>query len=181
MTSAPVLPRPAPPAARPGDRPDRSGSSRRSVRSRLWAWLRPLGGLAILAFLVWRLGTGPFLDALRQINCWSLAAAFGIGVVTTVCSAWRWSVIAGGLGLRLPLRTAVAACYRSIFLNSTLPGGVLGDVHRAVNHGREVGDVGRGVRGVVWERTAGQVVQVGLAVVVLSAFPSPVRSSMPLV
>ena len=65
MTSAPVLPRPAPPAARPGDRPDRSGSARRNARSRLWAWLRPLGGLAILAFLVWRLGTGPFLDALR--------------------------------------------------------------------------------------------------------------------
>jgi hypothetical protein len=89
-------------------------------------------------------------------------------------------VIAGGLGLRLPLRTAVADCYRSIFLNSTLPGGVLGDVHRAVSHGREVGDVGRGIRAVVWERTAGQVVQMGMALTVLFVFPSPVRSAMPL-
>ena len=79
-------------------------------------------------------------------------------------------MIAGGLGLRLPLRTAVADCYRSIFLNATLPGGVLGDVHRAVNHGREVGDVGRGVRAVFWERTAGQIVQSVLVVVVLLTF-----------
>jgi uncharacterized membrane protein YbhN (UPF0104 family) len=177
MTSAPVLPPPAPPAQRPGRGPSRAGLRRRTI----WAWARPLTGLAILAVLVWRLGTGPFLDALRQIDAGSLAVAFAIGIVTTVASAWRWSVVAGGLGLALPLRTAVADCYRSIFLNSTLPGGVLGDVHRAVNHGREVGDVSRGVRAVVWERTAGQIVQVALTVVVLFAFPSPVRSSMPLV
>jgi uncharacterized membrane protein YbhN (UPF0104 family) len=147
----------------------------------VWAWARPLGGLAILAFLVWRVGTGPFLDAVHQINVWALAAAFVLGIATTAASAWRWSVIAGGLGLQLPLRTALADCYRSIFLNATLPGGVLGDVHRAVHHGREVGDVGRGVRAVVWERTAGQVVQSALALVVLLSFPSPVRSAMPLV
>jgi hypothetical protein len=79
------------------------------------------------------------------------------------------------------VRTAVADCYRSIFLNSTLPGGVLGDVHRAVHHGREVGDVSRGVRAVVWERTAGQLVQSVIAAVVLVTFPSPVRSVAPLV
>jgi uncharacterized membrane protein YbhN (UPF0104 family) len=178
-TSAPVLQPPArPPTAPPDTQRELQNTAR---RARIWAWARPVGGLAILAFLVWRVGTGPFLDALRQLGGWSLAAAFGIGIVTTTSSAWRWSVIAGGLGLRLPLRTAVADCYRSIFLNSTLPGGVLGDVHRALSHGREVGDVGRGIRAVVWERAAGQVVQVGMALAVLFVFPSPVRSAMPLV
>jgi uncharacterized membrane protein YbhN (UPF0104 family) len=174
MTSAPVLPLPAAPP------PPREHPSPRGHRA-VWAWARPLGGLAILAFLVWRVGTGPFLDAMHQIDVRSLAAAFVLGIATTAASAWRWSVIARGLRLQLPLRTAVADCYRSIFLNATLPGGVLGDVHRAVNHGREVGDVGRGVRAVVWERTAGQVVQSVLALVVLLTFPSPVRSAMPLV
>ena len=37
------------------------------------------------------------------------------------------------------------------------------------------------MRAVVWERSAGQVVQVVLTVVVLLALPSPVQSSMPLV
>jgi uncharacterized membrane protein YbhN (UPF0104 family) len=135
--------------------------------------------VGILVVLLWRLGTGPFLDGLRLIDGWALGTALGIGVLTTVCCAWRWSLVAAGLGVRLPLGTAVAHCYRSIFLNSTLPGGVLGDVHRAVRHGRDAGDVSRGIRAVVWERTAGLVVTVAIAMVVLLAFPSPVRSYLP--
>jgi glycosyltransferase 2 family protein len=144
-----------------------------------WAWARPLAGAGILAFLLWRLGTGPFLAGLAMIDSWAVAAALGLGVLTTVCSAWRWSLVARGLGVRLPLGPAVAHCYRSVFLNATLPGGVLGDVHRAVRHGQDVGDVGRGIRAVVWERCAGQVIQVGLAVVLLLVLPSPVRAYMP--
>ncbi|MFI7211252.1 YbhN family protein [Micromonospora maritima] len=143
------------------------------------AWVRPLAGLAVLAVLVASVGAGPFLAGLRLIDAPALAAALGIGVVTTVCCAWRWSLVAGGLGVRLPMRAAVAHCYRAVFLNSTLPGGVLGDVHRAVRHGRDAGDVARGVRAVVWERTAGQVVQVVIAVALLAAFPSPVRPYLP--
>ena len=146
-----------------------------------WAWARLVGGAAVLAVLVWRLGTGPFLDGLRTIDGWSLAAAAGIAVVTTVCCAWRWSIVARGLGVPVALPTAIAAYYRSQFLNTTLPGGVLGDVHRGVNHGRDVGDLGRGLRAVVWERSAGQVVQLALALIMLLAVPSPVRSSMPIV
>jgi glycosyltransferase 2 family protein len=54
-------------------------------------------------------------------------------------------------------------------------------VHRAVRHGRDAGDLGRGIRAVVWERTAGQVVQVAIALVVLTALPSPVRPYLPVV
>jgi hypothetical protein len=147
----------------------------------LWTWGRPLGGAAILAILVWRLGTGPFLDAVGRIDGWSLALATGIALLTTVCCAWRWSLVARGLGIGVPLGRAVAAYYRSQFLNTTLPGGVLGDVHRGMRHGRDVGDVGRGLRAVAWERSAGQVVQTVLAVIVLLVLPSPVRSSMPVI
>ena len=89
--------------------------------------------------------------------------------------------MARGLGVDLPLGTAVAAYYRSIFLNVTLPGGVVGDVHRGISHGRDTSDVGRGLRAVAWERSAGQVVQVVLTVAVLLVVPSPVRAAMPLV
>jgi glycosyltransferase 2 family protein len=146
-----------------------------------WAWVRTVGGAAILVLLAWRVGTGPFLAGLRLIDGWALGAALGIGALTTVCCAWRWSLVARGLGVRLSLRSAVAHCYRSVFLNATLPGGVVGDVHRAVRHGRDAGDVRRGVRAVVWERTAGQVVQLAIAIVVLAAFPSPVRRYLPVV
>jgi uncharacterized membrane protein YbhN (UPF0104 family) len=131
--------------------------------------------------LVWRLGTGPFLYGLRSVNGAALAAAAGIEALTTVCCAWRWKMVAGGLGVDLSLPTAMAAYYRSLFLNVVLPGGIVGDVHRGVSQGREVNSVGRGLRTVAWERFAGQVVQVVLTVGVLLALPSPVHSFMPLV
>jgi uncharacterized membrane protein YbhN (UPF0104 family) len=151
------------------------------MRQRAWAWGRLVAGAAILGVLVWRLGTGPFLAGLRTINATSLAAAAGIGVVTTTGAAWRWRLVARELGVGMPLRTAVAACYRAQFLNAALPCGVIGDVHRAVRHGRDVGDVGRAARAVVWERCAGQVVQIALALLVLIVLPSPVRGALAVV
>jgi len=142
---------------------------------------RPLGAVAVLAVVVWRLGTGPFLDGLRTVDARALLAGVLIAAVTTTCAAYRWRLVARGLGVTLPLGGAVAAYYRSIFLNLVLPGGVIGDVHRGVRHGRDVGDLGRGLRAVGWERTAGQVVQAVLTVVVLLAFPSPVRRFVPVV
>jgi uncharacterized membrane protein YbhN (UPF0104 family) len=142
---------------------------------------RVTGSGLVLAVLVWRLGTGPFLDGLRTIDGGALAAAAAITVLTTVCCAWRWQVVARGLGVGLSLPAAVAAYYRSLFLNLTLPGGIGGDVHRGVSHGRDVSDVGRALRSVVWERVAGQIVQVLVALAILLALPSPVQSFMPLV
>ncbi|MER5595661.1 lysylphosphatidylglycerol synthase domain-containing protein [Streptomyces sp. NPDC002265] len=132
-------------------------------------------GVAILAVLLWRLGTGVFLDGLRRIDAVTLLLSVGIGAVTTVFSAWRWALVARGLRIELPLGPAIADYYRALFLNAALPGGVLGDVHRAVHHGRSAGDIGRGVRAVVLERVAGQVALTVAGVTVLLALPSPVR------
>jgi len=144
-------------------------------------WVHIAVAAATLAVLVWRLGTGPFLEGLRTVDGWAVAAASGLAVLTTVCCAWRWRLVARGLGVDLPLDTAVAAYYRSLFLNVTLPGGVAGDVHRGWTHGRDTSDVGRGLRAVAWERVAGQVVQVLLTVTVLLVLPSPVHAVVPLV
>ncbi|MFD1149574.1 lysylphosphatidylglycerol synthase transmembrane domain-containing protein [Saccharothrix hoggarensis] len=130
---------------------------------RLWPWLRLLGAVGILVALGWRLGADAFAAGLRAVDGRSVVAALGLGLLTTVCAAWRWRVIAHGLGLPLTLRAAVADYYRASLLNAVLPAGVLGDVHRAVSHGRRSGDVGRGVRAVLFERFAGQVVLVALA------------------
>ncbi|MEV4644445.1 lysylphosphatidylglycerol synthase transmembrane domain-containing protein [Saccharopolyspora sp. NPDC049357] len=139
---------------------------------RLWPWLRVLVAAGILALLAWRLGTDAFLDGLRAIDVTTALAALAIGLATTVCSAWRWCVVARGLGLRLSLRTAVADYYRALLLNALLPAGVLGDVHRAVSHGHRSGDLGGGVRAVVLERCAGQIALITVAAVVLLTGPA---------
>jgi uncharacterized membrane protein YbhN (UPF0104 family) len=151
------------------------------VRRAVWRWGRILVGAGILAVLVRHVGSGPFTDGVRAVDRATLVAAFVIGAVTTLACAWRWRLIARGLGGHLPGRTAVAAYYRSQLLNLTLPGGVIGDVHRAVRHGLDIGDVGLAVRAAVWDRVAGQAVQLVLAVAVLSTVASPVRTHLPLV
>jgi glycosyltransferase 2 family protein len=144
-------------------------------------WASPAVTVLVLVAVVWRVGTGPFLDGIKAVDGRTLLAAAAIVFVTTFCSAWRWTIVARGLGLRLSLPTAVAAYYRTLFLNLTLPSGIAGDVYRGVSHGRAEHDVSRAMRAVVWERAAGQVVQAVLTIAVLVALPSPARSAMPFV
>jgi uncharacterized membrane protein YbhN (UPF0104 family) len=133
----------------------------------------------VLGLLVWRLGTGPFLSGVRSVDAGALVRGAALTLAVTLCCAWRWRVVARALGMKLPFRAAVASYYRSQFLNSTLPGGILGDVHRAVRHGRRVEDTGRAARAVAWERLTGQVVQVALATVVIVVLGSPPGTRVP--
>jgi uncharacterized membrane protein YbhN (UPF0104 family) len=140
-----------------------------------WRWIRAALGALIIAAIVWHLGAGPFLDGLRKVDAWSLIAAAGIGVVTTVATAYRWRTVARALGVDLSLGVAVRAYYLSLWLNSTLPGGVVGDVDRAVRHGRKIESVGVAARAVVSERAAGQAVQIVCTLVVLLVLPLPIH------
>jgi glycosyltransferase 2 family protein len=139
----------------------------------------PLTGAAVLVVVLWRTGTGPVVAGIRALDGQTLLLGALLGVLTTVASAWRWQLVARGLGVGVDLGPAVASYYRSQFLNSTLPGGVVGDVHRGVRHGRSVGATGLGVRAVVWERFAGQLVQAVLVLLGLVLLPSPVRGYLP--
>ena len=52
----------------------RAGWTARMSRT-AWAWARLAGAAATLAVVVWRLGTGPFLDGVRAVDGRALAAA----------------------------------------------------------------------------------------------------------
>ena len=143
------------------------------MTARSWRWTRLIAGPALIAVILWRLGTGPFARGWHAVTPGAIVAAAALTAVTTVCAAWRWRIVARGLGLNLALGPAIAACYRAQFLNSILPVGIAGDVHRGAVHGRDAGTIGGGLRAVLWERAAGQVVQLALTVVALAALPSP--------
>jgi uncharacterized membrane protein YbhN (UPF0104 family) len=143
--------------------------------------LRLAAAVTVLWFLVRLVGAKPFENGLRAVTWPAVAAAVALTALTTVCSAWRWRVVARALGIGLGLPDATCAYYRSLFLNSVLIGGVLGDVHRAVRHGRRAGDLVRGLRAVAWERLCGQVIQAVVTAVVLLTLPSPVRPALPYV
>ncbi|BDZ52065.1 hypothetical protein GCM10025867_43060 [Frondihabitans sucicola] len=146
-----------------------SGGIAGAIRSRgLRRVVQLVVALAILTAVVLRLGTGPFLHGVMSIDLAALVAALALNAVATGAAAWRWTVLAGRFGAGLRWTTAVALYYRSQFVNSVLPGGVLGDVGRAIGHGRRVGDPAAAARAVVVERTAGQLVQLALTTIVLA-------------
>jgi uncharacterized membrane protein YbhN (UPF0104 family) len=142
------------------------------MNKKVWHWLKLAAGLAIVGALVFKLGGEGFVDGFRVLDGRDVVAALGIGLATTALCAWRWCLVARRLGLRLPLGKAVVDYYRALFLNAVLPAGVLGDVQRAVTHGKQEGDVGAGVRAVVLERMAGQAVVMVAGVAVLLAGPA---------
>lgn len=139
---------------------------------RSWPWL---AGAVILGVVVWRVGDGAVLDGLHALDVRVVLLGVLAAAVSTVACAWRWRLVAQEVGVPITLPDAVAACYRAQFLNTVLPGGVLGDVHRGVVHGRSTGETGRALWSVGWERFAGQAVQAVVAALVLVLLPSPVR------
>lgn len=145
------------------------------ARSRWGRWLRLGAGIGILGLIVDRLGTGPFLAGVRALGLAPILAATAITAVTTTLCAWRWRRLVQALGGELTLHAAVGAYYRSQFLDATLPGGVLGDLHRGVRHGRVVGDISRALQAVLLERVLGYFVQAGLALLALLALPPAVQ------
>ncbi len=147
------------------------GLSRMSVvlRSRrLRVATRLLVGLAVLIAVIAYVGTGPLLYGILSIDGRTIGAALALTAVATAAAAWRWRIFATRLGVHLTWATAFGRYYQSQFLNTAIPGGIVGDVHRAVSHGQSVESVARGARAVVLERTAGQVVQVSLSLVIFA-------------
>ncbi len=132
--------------------------------------LLPLAfGAAIVVGTIAVVGTGPLLRGLAAISPAAIAAAALLNAAATAAAAWRWRAVSRELGLPLPWREGVAAYYRSQFVNSVLPGGVIGDVHRAYRHGAPSGDLATAARAVATERITGQLVQAAATAIVLAA------------
>ncbi len=110
-----------------------------------------------LLALLWQVADGgAALAALATANpVWMLAAVLAL-TLHTLLAAERWRLTAGALGLPLTRRRAVREYYLAQLVNSTVPGGVVGDAGRAV---RSRGPAGLAVaaQAVVVERFAGQV------------------------
>lgn len=140
----------------------------RSTRLRLTT--RLVVGVGVLIAVIAHVGTGPLLRGLLSLDGRTIGAALLLAAIATAGAAWRWRLIATRLGVELRWSTAFGMYYQSQFLNTVLPGGIVGDVHRAVARGRSAESIKQTARSVAIERTAGQVVQLALALMVLACF-----------
>ncbi|MDQ1563849.1 MAG: glycosyltransferase 2 family protein [Actinomycetota bacterium] len=144
---------------------------RQAIRSsRLRLWIRLGVGVGVFIAVIAHVGTGPLLRGLLGLDGRTIGAALLLAAVATAAAAWRWRLIATRLGVELRWSTAMGMYYRSQFLNTVIPGGVVGDVHRAVAHRQGAESIKQTSRAVAIERTAGQVVQLAVALTVLAWF-----------
>lgn len=157
-----------------------SGHREGAIITRSWLppWASTLTAAGILLALGLWLGLTPVRAALDSVSVVAVVAALVITAGTTWAGARRWVLLADRLGVGLSTVAAYRACYRAQFLNATLPSGVLGEVDRAVWHGRTSQAMARGVRSVIWDRVSGQVVLFGLALLAVPVLAPALRAWM---
>ncbi len=112
--------------------------------------------VALLA-LLWQVADGAdALSVLLSVNPWFIALALVALTLHTVLAAERWRLTADALGLSLTRGHALREYYLAQLVNSTVPGGVVGDAGRAVRS-RDQAGLAIAAQAVIVERFAGQV------------------------
>ena len=122
--------------------------------------LRSLAKLGLVAALLYFLAKRGFLSveatgrALRQ---WQyVPPAWGLMLVSTVVSIFRWHLLMRAQGIDLPVRRTYQFGFIGNFFNIALPGAVSGDVVKAIYVGREVaGKRARALSSILFDRVAG--------------------------
>ncbi len=118
--------------------------------------LQVLVSVLVLGCLVWWVEPRDILTRLAQTDVkWLGLGLVGL-ILSTLSMARRWQMTAQKLGLQISYPHALGEYYLSQFINSVLPGGVLGDVGRAfrIRHG---GSLRLAAQSVIAERLIGQV------------------------
>lgn len=129
--------------------------------------------VAILALLIWWADAGDVMQHLRGASLgWLVAAGLSLTALTFLM-AKRWQIVARAVDIEISYPLAVAEYYIAQLVNLILPGGVAGDVARAVRV-RHAGDLLRAAQSVAADRIIGQAVMfaaLGAALTVALVIP----------
>lgn len=141
-----------------------------AVNSALWRWLLTA---VVIGMLLWVVNTAALWRELQRIPFWVVLPTIVLSAVQVMISAWRWCYTGSRLGLDMGLGVAIQEYYLATFINQVLPGGVLGDVNRALRHGTKTGRRQTAAHAVAIERLSGQLV---LALVVILGLTGLLRA-----
>ncbi|MEM1386327.1 MAG: lysylphosphatidylglycerol synthase transmembrane domain-containing protein [Pseudomonadota bacterium] len=112
--------------------------------------------LSVLGALVWWADAREIFAQLRSAKITWLLAALAALTAATFAMARRWQVTARAFGIEIGFWHALGEYYISQLVNGVLPGGVLGDVGRAVRVRQEASLAGA-AQSVMAERLIGQI------------------------
>jgi hypothetical protein len=83
-------------------------SARPGRGASLFGILTSIGGLALLIWVVWRVGAGDVVSGLRQVG-WGFAAILALALSRQAARARAWTLLLSGPGDTIPLTHATAA------------------------------------------------------------------------
>jgi uncharacterized membrane protein YbhN (UPF0104 family) len=129
--------------------------------------------ILVLGIVIWWADAKAVLGHLLGAH-WGWLAVSGLALTAlTFLMARRWQIVANGFAICIPYRHALREYYIAQMVNLVLPGGVAGDVARAVRL-RHAGDLLRAGQSVAADRIIGQVVTLavlGIALVTAQVLP----------
>jgi len=111
--------------------------------------------LALLLLLMWWADAQAVAARLQEAELAWLAVTLATLTVLTFVMAKRWQIVTVALDMELPFSRALKEYYIAQLGNMLLPGGVAGDISRAIRT-RHDGDLLRAAQSVAAERVLGQ-------------------------
>jgi uncharacterized protein (TIRG00374 family) len=134
------------------------------MRKVAWSALKILVTVAVLVFIVWKLGFRHILGTLSQADPAWLVAALAVFFVSGWLGVWQWQIILRNRGVTLPFSRVFSLYFIGMFFNNFALGIIAGDAVKVAYI--KVGE-GRGKAGFAatfLDRFAGLWVMLGYAV-----------------
>ncbi len=119
-------------------------------------WVRFGASITCIVVLLWWTDAAQVAAHLRTLNLGWVGVSIIAATGATLSMAYRWQLTARALDVCFDYPFALREYYIAQLVNSVLPGGVPGDVTRAVR-ARKKADLKRAAQSVVAERLLGQV------------------------
>jgi uncharacterized membrane protein YbhN (UPF0104 family) len=134
---------------------DRGGVTLASTWRKLWRWLRPLFGLGLLAFLLWRVDWQELTRIVSQASVGYVGVALLIELLNVLPRVLRWRALLLTQGTREPFLRLFSIYLVGSFFNNFLPSNVGGDSVRMLRMGQLTGQGVDAVSSVLVERLCG--------------------------
>lgn len=129
-----------------------------------WAIVKVLVTVAVLVFIVWKLGFGQILSTVSQADPWWLCAALVVFFVSGWLGVVQWEIILKNRGVTLPFSRVFSLYFIGMFFNNFALGIIAGDAVKVAYIKIGEGQGKAGFAATFLDRFAGLWVMLGYAV-----------------
>jgi uncharacterized protein (TIRG00374 family) len=122
---------------------------------KLWRWLRPLVGLGLLAFLLWRVDWREMARIISQASAGYVLLALFIELLNMIPKVMRWRALLLTQGTQASFFRLLPIYFEGAFFSNFLPSDVGGDSMRMLRMAQFTGQGADAVSSVLIERLCG--------------------------